>query len=280
MQLVEYWIDNQRVAFQLEGSTENGASTVLLESDDNILRDSPWDDVGFCVAPSLAQSQLEQLIAGFTALIRDKVEEAGVRTDDGFCLEQYHNVVNDEQHAAVIKQTRVGFERHQFPLPLEIVERRISEICGVALTVAGANYKGRPFFLRIVRPHKPQDNNPPHRDVWLDHLRDGVNIYLPVAGSNALSSLPVLPGSHKWSENEIERSVDGAKIGGLNFTVPTVTSARMPLKMTRPNPLPAEVMVFSPYLIHGGAANLNDDMTRVSLEMRLWRRSSSEAKAA
>ena len=123
MQLVEYWIDNQRVAFQLDGSTENGASTVLLESDDNIIRDSGWDDVGYCVAPSLAQSQLKQLIAGFTALIRAKVEEAGVRTDDGFCLEKYHRLVTDEQHAAVIKQTRVGFERHQFPLPLEVVEQ-------------------------------------------------------------------------------------------------------------------------------------------------------------
>jgi hypothetical protein len=273
MQLVEYWIDNQRVAFQLEGTTENGPSTVLLESDDNIIRDSGWDDVGYCVAPFLAQPLIKQLCAGFTALIRAEVEGVGVRTDDSFCLEKYHRLVTDEQHAAIIKHTRVGFERHQFPIWLELVEQRISEICGVApLTVAGAKYKGRPFFLRIVRPHKPQDNNPPHRDVWLDHLRDGVNIYFPVAGSNALSSLPVLPGSHKWSEDEIERSVDGARIGGLNYTVPTVTNARMPLMMTRPNPQPSEVMVFSPYLIHGGAANLNDDLTRVSLEMRLWRR--------
>ena len=42
--------------------------------------------------------------------------------------------------------------------------------------------------------------------------------------------------------------------------------------MTRPDPNPDEVLVFSPYLIHGGAVNLNEDMTRVSLEMRLWRR--------
>jgi ectoine hydroxylase-related dioxygenase (phytanoyl-CoA dioxygenase family) len=273
MQLVEYWIDNQRVAFQLEGTTENGPSTVLLESDDNVIRDSGWDDVGYCVALFLAKPLINQLCVGFAALIRAEVEAAGVRTDDGFCLEKYHRLVSDEQHAAIIKRTRVGFERHQFPIQLELVERRISEICGVSLTVDGANYKGRPFFLRIVRPHKPQDNNPPHRDVWLDHLRDGVNIYFPVAGSNALSSLPVLPGSHKWSEDEIERSVDGARIGGLNFTVPTVTNAKLPLTMTRPNPQSNEVMVFSPYVIHGGAANLNDDLTRVSLEMRLWRRS-------
>ena len=147
MQLVEYWIDNQRVAFQLDGSTEIGPNTVLLESDDNIIRDSGWDDAGYCVAPFLAQPQLRQMCAGFTALIRDQVEAAGVRTDDGFCLEKYHRLVTDEQHAAIIKNTRVGFERTQFPIRLELVEQRISEICGVGLTIRNVNYTGRPFFF-------------------------------------------------------------------------------------------------------------------------------------
>jgi hypothetical protein len=272
MPLVEYWIDNQRVSFQLEGQTETGPHAVLLEADDNIIRDSGWDDTGYHVAPFLPEPQLQKMRAGFTAIVRAEVEAVGIPAGAGFSLEKYHRFVNDDQHAAVIKRTRVGFERDQFPIGLELVEKRISEICGIPLTVDGAKYTGRPFFLRIVRPHKAQDNNPPHRDVWLDHLRDGVNIYAPVAGSNSKSSLPVLPGSHKWLEDEIERSASGAKIGGLNFTVPTVTSARMPLIMTRPDPGPSEVLVFSPYLIHGGAANFNDDMTRVSLEMRLWRR--------
>ena len=156
MQLVEYWIDSQRVAFQLDGSTEKGPNTVLLETDDNIIRDSGWDDVGYCIAPFLGPSQRKQMCAGFTAIIRAEVEAAGVRTDNDFCLEKYHRLVSDEQHAAIIKHTRIGFERHQFPIGLELVERRISEICGVGLTVEGAKYTGRPFFLRIVRPHKPQ----------------------------------------------------------------------------------------------------------------------------
>ena len=36
-------------------------------------------------------------------------------------------------------------------------------------------------------------------------------------------------------------------------------------------PRPNEVLVFSPYLIHGGAFNQQTDRTRVSLEMRFWR---------
>lgn len=272
MPMVEYWIDDRKVSFQLEGTTELGAATVLLEADDNVIRDSGWDDTGYCVAPFLPPDQLAALRSGFTELIRNELEAAGIRTDSHFQLSRYHRLVDDVQHATIIKRTRIGFEREQFPLDLQVVAERISEICRAPLAVGGPHYNGRPFFLRIVRPQKQQDNNPPHRDVWLDHLRDGVNIYAPVAGSNELSSLPVLAGSHHWAERDIERSVNGAKIQGLNYTVPTVTRASRPIKMTRPNPQPHEVLVFSPYLIHGGAVNLNQDVTRVSLEMRLWRR--------
>lgn len=38
--------------------------------------------------------------------------------------------------------------------------------------------------------------------------------------------------------------------------------------MIRPNPNTNEVMIFSPYLIHGCSDNSNDDSTRMSLEIR------------
>ncbi len=272
MQLVEYWIDHRKVSFELDGATELGPATVLLEADDNVIQNSGWDDDGYCVAQFLPEPYRRQLCEGFTELIRGEMEAVGVQPGVSFRLDRYHRAVTDQQHAAIISRTRVGFERHQFPIRLDVVTERISEICHAPLTVDSPKYSGRPFFLRIVRPQKPQDNNPPHRDVWLDHLRDGVNVYVPIAGSNKLSSLPVVAGSHKWSENEIERSVSGARIQGFKYTVPTVTRAHRGLVMMRPNPNPDEVLVFSPYLIHGGALNLNEDLTRVSLEMRLWRR--------
>ena len=49
------------------------------------------------------------------------------------------------------------------------------------------------------------------------------------------------------------------------------TGAAHPLVLERPNPGLNEVLVFSPYLIHGGAFNQQTDATRVSLEMRFWR---------
>jgi ectoine hydroxylase-related dioxygenase (phytanoyl-CoA dioxygenase family) len=41
--------------------------------------------------------------------------------------------------------------------------------------------------------------------------------------------------------------------------------------MIRPNPSENEVLVFSPYLVHGGGYNTNIDITRISLEMRFWK---------
>jgi ectoine hydroxylase-related dioxygenase (phytanoyl-CoA dioxygenase family) len=52
--------------------------------------------------------------------------------------------------------------------------------------------------------------------------------------------------------------------------VPGVLGSAEPLDIIRPNPEPSEVLLFSPYLLHGGAVNLNEDETRISLEMRFW----------
>ena len=53
--------------------------------------------------------------------------------------------------------------------------------------------------------------------------------------------------------------------------MPSVVGAAHPLALERPDPAANEVLVFSPYLIHGGAYNQQPDRTRVSLEMRFWR---------
>jgi len=98
-----------------------------------------------------------------------------------------------------------------------------------------------------------------------------VNLYVPMAGSNERSSLTLVPGSHHWSESETARTVGGARINSVKFTVPSLVAASRPVRVLRPNPGNNEVLVFSPYTLHGGATNLNRDTTRVSLEIRLWR---------
>jgi ectoine hydroxylase-related dioxygenase (phytanoyl-CoA dioxygenase family) len=126
------------------------------------------------------------------------------------------------------------------------------------------------FHFRIIRPNSG-DNNPLHRDVWLEDYKDCINLYIPVAGSNAHSSLIIADGSHLWPDSKVEKTIRGAVINGQRFNVPAVTDIIEPFELVRPDPKAGEVLIFSPYLIHGGAANLNKNTTRISIELRLWR---------
>jgi ectoine hydroxylase-related dioxygenase (phytanoyl-CoA dioxygenase family) len=97
-----------------------------------------------------------------------------------------------------------------------------------------------------------------------------LNIYLPVVGSNDLSSLKIQPGSHKWNENETIVSKGGAyfKSTQKKYSVDAIVASKIPIEMIRPNPDKNQMMLFSPYLIHGCSENENMDMTRISLEIR------------
>ena len=66
------------------------------------------------------------------------------------------------------------------------------------------------------------------------------------------------------------RTADGAIIDGVRFNVPAVTSIDGDYKAIRPDPGRNEFLLFSPYLIHGGATNFNQHQTRISIELRLW----------
>jgi ectoine hydroxylase-related dioxygenase (phytanoyl-CoA dioxygenase family) len=131
------------------------------------------------------------------------------------------------------------------------------------------------IWVRICRPNifSKEDFNPCHRDVYLDFYRNTINIYLPIIGSNEKSSLLVQEGSHLWSENMTAITNGGAyfKDKDKKYSVDAIVQSKTELKMVRPNPSTNEVLVFSPYLIHGCSDNNNDDDTRMSLEIRFIR---------
>jgi hypothetical protein len=264
--------DGERVSFDVEGDTSWGGPGVLLDQDDNLVAGRPWADAGFSVEPFLTPPQYERLAAGIRALLERRIAGAGLAVPAAFSMERYHEVVTtDAAHKAVSDQGPWCYGLSDLPIPPAVIGDRISEILGLRVSTAPPHAEfPEHFCFRVVRP-RSRDNNPPHRDVWLDRLRHAVNIYVPLAGSSARSSLPLVRGSHRWAESEIERTVEGARVNGIVFTVPSVVGAAHPITLERPDPGPNEVLVFSPYLIHGGAYNQQTDDTRVSLEMRFWR---------
>ena len=247
---------------------------MLLLKDDDLTRDTDWSTEGYSVQRFLGAGDYARLVSGVQELIaREMSSFVDPAMQSSFRLENYHNFVEtDERHLGLVNRTREGFPLVDLPVDLPLLEARLSEICGAEITAANPKFKSQIFFIRIIRPAGKPDNNPPHRDVWLNYYRSCINIYVPLAGSNELSSLPMVAGSHLWKESEIQRTIAGAKVQGVAYRVPSVTEAKRPLVFVRPNPKPNEMIVFSPYLIHGGGVNLNSDQTRVSLEMRFFRK--------
>ena len=264
-------LNGQAVPYRVEGAGAADDDRVLLATDHDLTALAPWAAAGYAVLPGLSAPHHAALQTGLAQLLREALRAAGCPVADDFDITQYHRAVGDDpaRHLAVIAQTK-EFQHRQFPIPLPVLETYLSAACGQPVSAYNYHADERVFHLRIVRPGRA-DHNPLHRDVWLPEYRDGLNIYLPVAGSTARSSLTLVSGSHHWPENVVERTAGGAIYHGVPYTVPGVLRPARPLHIIRPNPGPAELLVFSPYLLHGAAANLNEDATRISLEMRFWK---------
>ena len=263
-------VNQHLVTYQIEGESNPGENRVLLASSVDLTAGTTWADTGYIVAPFLAPAEQQQLQEGLAELVREALRSAGMPVAADFPVSEYHRVVGDDQarHLAVVNTTK-EYTLDRLPVPVALLEARVGELCGRPVQARNPFDDARIFHLRIVRPGR-SDNNPLHRDVWLPDYDNCVNIYVPVAGSTADSSLTLIPGSHWWPENQTERTQQGAVYNGITYTVPGVKGAPEPLELIRPNPGPKEVLLFSPYLLHGGAVNLNADATRISLEMRFW----------
>jgi ectoine hydroxylase-related dioxygenase (phytanoyl-CoA dioxygenase family) len=190
-----------------------------------------------------------------------------------FTLERYHHYVNDDIHLKIARIIQPGWDVDTFPVDFNLINERVSELVEKDVNSTAIHLGINNFFLKIVRPSKFYDNNQLHKDVWLDRLRNAINVYVPIVGSDINSSLPLIPGSHLAMESELERTTDGAFLNETKIPVPCVISYKgSQPKSIRPEVRENEIMVFSPYLVHGGGYNFNTDKTRVSLEVRFWKK--------
>ena len=263
-------LNQHDVEYRVEGPAGPGAAEILLAADTDLTAGTPWAAAGYTIAPWLTPAENATLRDGLADLVRVAARAAGAAVPADWPVTAYHQLVgNDEAlHLAIVNHTK-SFPLAALPVPVARLEARVSALCGQPVRVFNPATDKAEFHLRIVRPHR-SDNNPLHRDVWLDRLRNGLNIYFPVAGSTADSSLALAPGSHWWPEDQTTRTHAGAVYNGTQYSVPALVATAQPLHLLRPNPGPDEVLLFSPYLLHGGAVNLNHDQTRISLEMRFW----------
>lgn len=268
---MEYTVNGKRLSYDTRGERSWGDDRVLLEEAVDLTSSTQWHVKGFTIEPFLDQNTFDTFGKQTRALLFDCWSKAGLHPAFDFPLDQYHTLVKDfKEHLAAVERTKL-LSVQDFPIPVRLLEDRVSQICGQPLEVRNPYDGQRIFHFRVIRPQQG-DNNPLHRDIWLPDYDDCINLYIPIAGSNERSSLILVPGSHLWAESRIERTNSGAEINGLKYNVPAVTSIKGAYTIERPNPRQNEVLVFSPYLLHGGAVNLNANATRISIEIRLWKK--------
>ncbi len=268
---MEYEINGHSISYTPEGKTSRGSDQVLLDQAIDLTANTSWSKNGFTIADLFELKTYDIFRTNVHQLLVSLWKDAGLNIDSNFVLDQYHNLAgNREVHLRAVDKTKLLSTDH-FPIPVKALEERISKICGIALEARNPFDQKKTFHFRVIRPQSI-DNNPLHRDVWLEDYDNCINLYIPIAGSNIDSSLIVVPGSHRWPESRLEKTTGGAVINGVKFNVPAVTDIYGKYEVVRPDPKENEVLVFSPYLIHGGSVNFNSDQTRISIEIRLWRK--------
>lgn len=267
---VEYTIDGTPCHYVVDGTRAEPSNQQLSLQDNDLTSDCTWHNDGFITVAGLPNKTVDQLRSAVSLLIANAIQTVCDREPD-VRLNHYHHLVNDNEHLLVAKELKkVPFIANDF-FPLGLIDNYISAILNAPESCYNPDLQRHGCSIRIIRPQS-HDYNPLHRDGWLDRLRNAVNVYIPIAGSNKLSSLPLIPGSHCWNESETTRTTNGCIVNQIPFTVASVISSTRPLEMNRPCIKDNETLIFSPYLIHGGAFNFNNDMTRISLEMRFWRK--------
>ena len=268
---MEYWIGKTKLEYRVENQVKRGEDITLLDTADDLTKKTQWSKPGFSIEPLFDNKTFSAFRDNTYNLLTDLWRKADLEIPDLISLTDYHKVATTrEKHLRAVEHTKL-LDTIQFPIPIHILEDRISGIIGDPVMVSNPFDNQSVFHFRVIRPNS-YDNNPLHRDVWLPDYKDCINLYIPVSGSNEKSSLVISPGSHYWPESNLEKTIDGARINGIRYNVPAVSKILCQKEFVRPNPKENEVLIFSPYLIHGGSINLNKNLTRISIEVRLWRK--------
>lgn len=264
-------IDGQPHAFALEGEFFWGKDEQLFSEASSPIAGTGWQNQGYTCFPLMQGDEYARLLGSIRRILTRIGTGLGVVLPDDFRPEEYHHYFpTEELHQQVIQQTRFLTFR-DFDLDFREWCSRVATFVGHPLQLENPLLPEEIVILRISRPNS-LDINPLHRDGYLDIWAGVLNLWIPIAGCDAHSSLPVIPGSHLWRENTIRRTAaKGARVNGLTYHVPGIVGAASGLHLIRPDPAYGEALLFTPFLIHGAAINENPDTTRLSLELRFCR---------
>jgi hypothetical protein len=275
---VSYKINDKTFTFSVDGSPafDYGSEGRLSNSENDITYGQDWYESGYAAQNFLNESEFKSFKNALTNSVADIVANQTGKDVSGFSLENYHKYVNsDDLHYKIVSITRDLFPE-DFNFSLTDIIPKFERLLGFELTDVDPDTGERiHIIIRINRPSST-DFNPPHKDIYGRYDEDSriapfINIWVPISGVTQNSSLPIVPSSHFLPENKILRTFEGGVIEGKKYRVRTVKEWNGSNELIRPEVNDGEVLFFTPHLVHGMAIN-EEDMTRVSLEFRLFKK--------
>lgn len=276
-----YIIDNQKIKIKTSSANNFsfGNDIVFSNEETDPVHELPWYMDGYTVKPIFTKNEFKKLQNSILVTIKNLLINEGINTR-GFNLENYHKYISsDGQHLKIVNKTSDLFDNDlEFSKPKLI--SKLEECIGFNLSdIDPLNKNTQHIIIRIVRPFST-DYNPPHKDMYgpIDDneqkFSSVINFWIPIFGLNDKTSLPIVPGSHLFNENEILRTKSGGLMNDKKFRVRLIKSWRGKNNLIRPKINNGEILIFSSYLIHGLGINENYNKTRVALEFRLYKKDS------
>lgn len=273
---IKYEIDGvlKKFSVPLENKFYQGNDVVLSNKNTDSTYEQPWYNLGYTVKKVFSKTEFSFIKENIKNTLKKTLKNQGISVNN-FELENYHRYIkNNEDHYKVVSKTSDLFD-NDFDNSIVNLHDNLSKILGLKLSsVNPKNGKVLHIIVRIVRPFS-LDYNPPHKDMYESIDRELeppsiVNFWIPICGLSNKTSLPLVPKSHLINEKEIYRTRTGGVFNNQNYRVRLIKKWGENNRMIRPKMNYGDTLIFSSYLIHGLGTNEQDDITRMSLEFRLF----------
>ena len=273
---VIYTLNGSSISVDVEGDFIYGNSQCLSQVYNDLSLEQSWYKKGYEILSSHDFLDYEKMFIAVESLIRNILRSEGVNVG-GFKLKCYHRYVDNNIHNKVIRMTRdivpsmLDIDVHS--LITKFSEYFAAELCWESKT----KYEPK-IIIRIIMP-KTKHFNPVHKDIYQIYERERyipqmINIWLPICGvcPQNKTGLAIAKSSHLIDESLIYRTKSGSTMNGIHYNVNCIASWNNENKLTTICPREGSFLIFSSHLIHGLGINNHEDITRVSLELRLFRK--------
>lgn len=257
-------IDGVQHEYEIGGTFHWGSDEILFDNFKKSINRTTWMQDGFTILNILEKIEHLNLVNSIKELLSKNFKI----NFNNSKLSDYHKFVSSKEHLKIIQVTR-ELQYKDLDINIDSICQKISNELKRNVHTQNPLLDRDLVILRISRPNS-LDINPPHRDGYLDVWKKTINLWIPLDGCSEKSSLPMMPSSHLINESEILRTkAKGATINSLSYQVPAILDTKIGMNFIRPNPLPGQALVFTPFLIHGSSINEQKDISRMSLEIRL-----------